>query len=273
MKGGRQPLRKRLQRGFTMVEVIVAIGMLTLVGLAAAQFAITAVHSSYAHQQRSIAVGLAESGMEQVQESVKGERGSAVFANLTAGMSESGAKEALQVAEDLNVIENPSEELDLGWSASRKATSIQSKVETTDQQGKGTTYTVYTIVGKCYRVSTSASCFSASKLGLTGTVPSDTYRYTSEAPNTSEAPKGTDPSAESVFDNDKKKKNVIAGNTDFPSGSFYSFDKDTGAVKVVYTPMVRVVVLVTWPDSQHNGKTCWYSTASVLDGTDDVILK
>ncbi|MFR0569665.1 prepilin-type N-terminal cleavage/methylation domain-containing protein [Bifidobacterium apri] len=264
MKGGRQSLRKRMQRGFTMVEVIVAIGMLTLVGLAAAQFAITAVHSSYAHQQRSIAVGLAESGMEQVQESVKGERGSAVFANLTAGMSESGAKEALQVAEDLNVIENPSEELDLGWSASPKATSIQSKVETTDQQGKGTTYTVYTIVGKCYRVSTSASCFSASKLGLvgaTGTVSSNKYRYTGEAP------KGTDPSADSEFD---KNKNVITGHTDFPSGSFYDA---TGAVKVVYTPMVRVVVLVTWPDSQHNGKTCWYSTASVLDGTDDVILK
>lgn len=34
---------KWAQRGFTMVEVIVAIGMLTLVGLAAAKFAITAV--------------------------------------------------------------------------------------------------------------------------------------------------------------------------------------------------------------------------------------
>ena len=72
--GRRRALLKRMQRGFTMVEVIVAIGMLTLVGLAAAQFAITAVHSSYAHQQRAIAVGLAESGMEQVQESVKGKK-------------------------------------------------------------------------------------------------------------------------------------------------------------------------------------------------------
>ena len=60
--GRRRALLKRMQRGFTMVEVIVAIGMLTLVGLAAAQFAVTAVHSSYAHQQRAITVGLAESG-------------------------------------------------------------------------------------------------------------------------------------------------------------------------------------------------------------------
>lgn len=267
MKGGRQSLRKRMQRGFTMVEVIVAIGMLTLVGLAAAQFAITAVHSSYAHQQRAIAVGLAESGMEQVQESVKGERGSAVFTNLTAGMSESGAKEALQVATDLNVIENPSEELDLGWSASPTTTSIQPKVETTDQQGKGTTYTVYTIIGKCYRVSTSASCLSASKQGLIkadGSVPTDTYRYTSEAPKTAAT---TASSAKSEFD---KNISVITSHTSFPAGSFYA---GTVLTRVVYTPMVRVVVLVTWPDSQHSGKTCWYSTASVLDGTDDSILK
>ena len=39
--GRRRALLKRMQRGFTMVEVIVAIGMLTLVGLAAAQFAVT----------------------------------------------------------------------------------------------------------------------------------------------------------------------------------------------------------------------------------------
>lgn len=88
--GRRRALLKRMQRGFTMVEVIVAIGMLTLVGLAAAQFAVTAVHSSYTHQQRAIAVGLAESGMEQVQESVKGKEGNTIFSTLTSGMSKSG---------------------------------------------------------------------------------------------------------------------------------------------------------------------------------------
>ena len=134
--GRRRALLKRMQRGFTMVEVIVAIGMLTLVGLAAAQFAITAVHSSYAHQQRAIAVGLAESGMEQVQESVKGKDGNTIFSTLTSGMSKSGAQEALKAATDFNVIENASDTMDLGWNNSPSTTAIQAKVETNDQQGK-----------------------------------------------------------------------------------------------------------------------------------------
>lgn len=142
--GRRRALLKRMQRGFTMVEVIVAIGMLTLVGLAAAQFAVTAVHSSYAHQQRAITVGLAESGMERVQESVKGKEGNTIFSTLTSGMSKSGAQEALKAAIDFNVIENASDTMDLGWNDSPSATAIQAKVETNDQQGR---HHVYRICG------------------------------------------------------------------------------------------------------------------------------
>lgn len=251
MKGGRQSLRKRMQRGFTMVEVIVAIGMLTLVGLAAAQFAITAVHSSYAHQQRSIAVGLAESGMEQVQESVKGKDGNTIFSTLTSGMAKSQAQEALKTASDLNVIENAADTIDLGWSDTPNATAIQAKVETTDQQGKGTKYTVYTVVGKCYRLSTQASCLSASKQGLVTTSGAvGSFKYVGQGNNAVEAASITD-------------------HTKFPTGPF-----NTGtAASQTYSPMVRVVVLVTWPDSQHQGKTCWYSTATIFDGSNDDTLK
>lgn len=242
---------KLAQRGFTMVEVIVAIGMLTLVGLAAAQFAITAVHSSYAHQQRSIAVGLAESGMEQVQESVKGKDGNTIFSTLTSGMAKSQAQEALKTASNLNVIENAADTIDLGWSDTPSATAIQAKAKTNDQQGKGTTYTVYTIAGKCYRLSAEASCLSASKQGLvssSGTIGS--FKYVGEGHKAVDAASITDA-------------------TKFPAGPF-----NTGtASSLSYSPMVRVIVLVTWPDSQHHGKTCWYSTATVLDGSNDDTLK
>lgn len=246
--GRRRALLKRMQRGFTMIEVVVAIGMLTLVGLAAAQFAITAVHSSYAHQQRAIAVGLAESGMEQVQESVKGKDGNTIFSTLTSGMSQSYAQEALKKATDLNVIENASDTIDLGWNDSRSATAIQAKVETNGHQGKGTTYTVYTVVGKCYRLSTQASCLSASKQGLV--TSSGAYKYVGQGNKAVDAASITDA-------------------TKFPTGPF-----NTGtASSPTYSPMVRVVVLVTWPDSQHQGKTCWYSTATIFDGSNDDTLK
>lgn len=240
-----------MQRGLTMVEVIVAIGMLTLVGLAAAQFAVTAVHSSYAHQQRAIAVGLAESGMEQVQESVKGKEGNTIFSTLTSDMSKSGAQEALKAATDLNVIENASDIMGLWWNDSPSATAIRAKVETNDQQGKGTTYTVYTVVGKCYRLSAEASCLSASKQGLvTSSGDVGAYKYVGEGN------KAVD--AASIMDATK-----------FPTGPF-----NTGtASSPTYSPMSRVVVLVTWPDSQHQGKTCWYSTATIFDGSNDDTLK
>lgn len=61
----------------------------------------------------------------------------------------------------------------------------------------------------------------------------------------------------------------ITDATKFPTGPF-----NTGtASSPTYSPMPRVVVLVTWPDSQHQGKTCWYSTATIFDGSNDDTLK
>ena len=58
---------KRGERGFTLVETIVAVLVLSLVGLAAAQFAVTAIRTSYAQQMRSTAVSLGDDGVERVQ--------------------------------------------------------------------------------------------------------------------------------------------------------------------------------------------------------------
>ena len=60
-------LPKRGESGFTLVEVLVAIVVLSITGLAAAQFAITASRTSYAQQQRSTAVSLGDDGMERMR--------------------------------------------------------------------------------------------------------------------------------------------------------------------------------------------------------------
>ncbi|WP_368232590.1 type IV pilus modification PilV family protein, partial [Bifidobacterium pseudocatenulatum] len=60
-------LPKRGESGFTLVEVLVAIVVLSITGLAAAQFAITAIRTSYAQQQRSTAVSLGDDGMERMR--------------------------------------------------------------------------------------------------------------------------------------------------------------------------------------------------------------
>ncbi|MFR0565408.1 hypothetical protein [Bifidobacterium porcinum] len=116
---------------------------------------------------------------------------------------------------------------------------------------EGATYTVYTVVGKCYRLSAEASCLSASKQGLvTSSGAVGAYKYVGEGNKAVDAASITDA-------------------TKFPTGPF-----NTGtASSPTYSPMPRVVVLVTWPDSQHQGKTCWYSTATIFDGSNDVTLK
>ena len=60
-------LPKRGESGFTLVEVLVAIVVLSITGLAAAQFAITAIRTSYAQQQRSAAIALGSDGIERMR--------------------------------------------------------------------------------------------------------------------------------------------------------------------------------------------------------------
>ena len=44
--------RWRNEQGFTLIEVIVSIALVLVAGLAAAQFTITAIHTSHAQQPR-----------------------------------------------------------------------------------------------------------------------------------------------------------------------------------------------------------------------------
>ena len=69
-----------------MVEVLVAIVVLSITGLAAAQFAITAIRTSYAQQQRSTAVSLGDDGMERMRAQIANVDANQYLDELIKGM-------------------------------------------------------------------------------------------------------------------------------------------------------------------------------------------
>ena len=84
-------LPKRGESGFTLVEVLVAIVVLSITGLAAAQFAITAIRTSYAQQQRSAAIALGSDGIERMRAQIADHTSapSSYYTDLLPGMGES----------------------------------------------------------------------------------------------------------------------------------------------------------------------------------------
>lgn len=210
----------RGQRGFTLVEVIVAIVILTGVGLAAAQFAITAIRSSTANQQRSEAVSVSASALEDVHGKVGTQSGTVDAVSAIAGASSSlsssctageravlGSSLVDSSAMDVKAISvrpargSSSSYSDATASGCSGTTGLAPAIASTT--GSGTAMNVYTVVGTCVRASGSADCVSPSSSGA-------------------------------------------------PSGG---------------STMVRVVVIVAWPDVLHQGAASTYSSTMLLDDT------
>lgn len=89
-------LPKRGESGFTLVEVLVAIVVLSITGLAAAQFAITAIRTSYAQQQRSAAIALGSDGIERMRAQIVDHTSapSSYYTDLLPGMGVDDVKKA-----------------------------------------------------------------------------------------------------------------------------------------------------------------------------------
>ncbi|MCH4159672.1 MAG: type II secretion system GspH family protein [Bifidobacterium minimum] len=209
----------RGQRGFTLVEVIVAIVILTGVGLAAAQFAITAIRSSTANQQRSEAVSVSASALEDVHGKVGTQSGTVDAVSAIAGASSSlsssctageravlGSSLVDSSAMDVKAISvrpargsSSSSYSDATASGCSGTTGLAPAIASTT--GSGTAMNVYTVVGTCVRASGSADCVRRSSSGA-------------------------------------------------PSGG---------------STMVRVVVIVAWPDVLHQGAASTYSSTMLLD--------
>lgn len=239
-------LTKRGESGFTLVEVLVAVVVLSITGLAAAQFAITAIRTSYSQQQRSAAVSLGSDGIERMRAQIADDKSKPAqyYADLLAGMGVGGVKQAQANLVAVGAISSRSSQLsDLAATDTPDTDAnkyIQPVRDTTGKDAKQTKYTVNTVVEKCYRLSGTMDCKTASDLGITG----------------ASSIAGLDGSADSSL------KTAILSRNSIPTKGFI-FDSKT------YMPMVRVVVGVTWKDGMNNGKTAVYTTNELLNVVGD----
>lgn len=239
-------LTKRGESGFTLVEVLVAVVVLSITGLAAAQFAITAIRTSYSQQQRSAAVSLGSDGIERMRAQIADDKSKPAqyYADLLAGMGVVGVNQAqVNLAAVGAISYQSSQPSDLAATDTPDTDAnkyIQPVRDTTGKDAKQTKYTVNTVVEKCYRLSGTMNCKTASALGITG----------------ASSIAGLDGSADSSL------KTAILSRNSIPTKGFI-FDSKT------YMPMVRVVVGVTWKDGMNNGKTAVYTTNELLNVVGD----
>lgn len=235
-------LPKRGESGFTLVEVLVAIVVLSVTGLAAAQFAVTAIRTSYAQQQRSAAIALGDDGMERIRAQIAGVDSTRYFSELIKGMGDGSVATAQKNLVDSGAITSQFSDLARTGSPDTDDKYVQPVRTTTGKDAKHTTYTVNTVVEKCFRISGTMACKTASQLGVTNS------------------------SAISYVDNPAMSATAdILTSNKMPSGAF-AFGSET------YLPMIRVVVGVTWADGFNKGRTCIYTTSELLDVSADYKL-
>lgn len=164
-------LPKRGESGFTLVEVLVAIVVLSITGLAAAQFAITAIRTSYAQQQRSAAIALGSDGIERMRAQIADHTSapSSYYTDLLPGMGVDDVKKAHANLTAVGAITSQFSDLEATATPDADTSKyIQPVRTTTGKDAKHTTYTVNTVIEKCYRESGTMDCRTASELGIDG---------------------------------------------------------------------------------------------------------
>lgn len=117
---------------------------------------------------------------------------------------------------------------------------IQPVRTTAGKDARHITYTVNTVIEKCYRLSGTMDCKTASQLGISAT--------------------------SSIVNLDGAAANDIREailRTDKVPGRGFQFGGKS------YMPMVRVVVSVTWPDNLNKDRTCVYATNELLNVVGD----
>lgn len=113
---------------------------------------------------------------------------------------------------------------------------IQPVRTTTGKDAKHTTYTVNTVIEKCYRESGTMDCRTASELGIDGHASISGLDGTPDA----------------------SLRSSILSQDNIPTKGFTFMAK-------TYMPMVRVVVGVTWSDNIGADKTAVYTTNELLN--------
>ena len=229
--------RWRNEQGFTLIEVIVSIALVLVAGLAAAQFTITAIHTSHAQQQRAAAVSIANGSLEQAEALLGSNKPQDYAKTLVKGVKESESKAAWKAVSDLGAVSADDMDLFYQLESTSDTGGVTVKRMAKPEESRSGTFTVYTMLGKCYRKQGTAACKSANALGLpTGGLQSGSTDVSSQ----------------------------VWSNADMPTAPFKnSADAHT------YIPMLRVMVAVTWPDVGGSAKTCVYATSRLIDPNED----
>lgn len=274
---GEWRLPRRGQKGFTIVEVLVALLILLATATMTAQLSIQAIHTSYSQQQRSTAMTLSLAGMEQVRSTVRGISGSEYFASLTKYYDESSSESVAKKLNEYGVLQIDGDFSDLKgdmsvvYAESAADTSGVSDplVPSTVLNKNGTDYTINTAIGKCYRRQDKNGGTSTTS---PGTLPGGgsganivclAWNSISENAATVGATY-LDPDLQSAYGNTLETD--IKSATACPKGAFLLGN-------YIYSPMLRVTVAIEWKSGvTRSGKPQLYATTEYLDSQADTSL-
>lgn len=230
-------MRVRSESGFTLIEVIVAVVILTVVGMTAAQFAVRSLVTSREMQQRAAAASLAQDQLEKLQSQISSNaetsgHAQSYFNAFVKNISEGGYK---QVNTDLKGSVLPDFQNAVGGISVYNNGTIESGVPSVETIRKSDTdYTLYAVVAKCFR--------SSDSMTLLTSMPSGTYTYL-----------------------DKKKSvtdTVLNSPEDYVEGRFSDSNGKT------YYPMLRLTVFAKWHNNSKSND-CIYSVTKLIDLSDD----
>lgn len=231
-------MRVRSESGFTLIEVIVAVVILTVVGMTAAQFAVRSLVTSREMQQRAAAASLAQDQLEKLQSQISSNaetsgHAQSYFNAFVKNISEGGYE---QVNSDLKGSVLPDFQNAVGGiSVYNNGTIDESGVPSVEKIRKSDTdYTLYAVVAKCFR--------SSDSMTLLTSMPSGTYTYLDKKTSV-----------------DDKALNSPA---DYVEGRFSDSNGKT------YYPMLRLTVFAKWHNNSKSND-CIYSVTKLIDLSDD----
>ena len=231
-------MRVRSESGFTLIEVIVAVVILTVVGMTAANFAVRSLVTSREMQQRAAAASLAQDQLEKLQSQISSNaetsgHAQSYFNAFVKNISKGGYK---QVNSDLEGGVLPDFQNAVGGiSVYNNGTIDERGVPSVEKIRKSDTdYTLYTVVAKCFR--------SSDSMTLLTSMPSGTYTYL-----------------------DKKTSvdyETLNSPADYVEGRFSDSSGKT------YYPMLRLTVFAKWHNNSKSND-CIYSVTKLIDLSDD----